>query len=76
LRKINKFWNIPLTLFLNHLNAKTRLRKVGPTSVLINEDDKIVEVFYFVVIEDDNVKTYPNQTHPSKDGLPKNRWCY
>ncbi len=76
LRKISKFWNIPLTLCLNHLNAKTRLRKVDPTSVLIDEDDKIVELFYFVVIEDDNVKTYPNQTHPFKDGLPKSRWWY
>jgi hypothetical protein len=53
------------------LNAKTRLKKMGPTSVLINEDDKIVEVFYLVVVEDNNVKTYPNQTHPFKDGLPR-----
>jgi len=53
------------------LNAKTRLRKVGPTSVLIYEDDKIVEIFYLVVVKDNNVKTYPNQTHPFKDGLPK-----
>jgi len=53
------------------LNAKTRLRKMGPTSVLIDEDDKIVEVFYLVVVEDNNVKTYPNQNHPFKDGLPR-----
>jgi hypothetical protein len=58
------------------LNAKTRLRKVGPTRMLIVEDDKIVGVFYLVVVEDNNVKTYPNQTHPIKDGLPKNRRWY
>jgi hypothetical protein len=68
LRKISKFQHIPLTLFLNHLNAKTRVKKVGPTSVLIDEDNKIVEVFYLVVVENNNVKTYPNQTHPFKDG--------
>jgi len=53
------------------LNAKIRLRKVRPTNVLINEDNKIVEIFYLVVVEDNNVKTYPNQTHPFKDGQPR-----
>jgi hypothetical protein len=44
---------------------------VGPTNVLIDEDDKTIEVFYLVAVEDNNVKTYLNQTHPFKDGLPK-----
>jgi hypothetical protein len=30
LRKVAKYWNIPLTSFSNHLNGRTTCRKVGP----------------------------------------------
>jgi hypothetical protein len=44
LRKINKFWQVPLTLLSNHLNGRTslRLRKVGLKGVLTNEDNIVV----------------------------------
>jgi hypothetical protein len=35
LRKVVKYWNIPLSSFLNHMNGRTRSRKVGPQGVLI-----------------------------------------
>jgi hypothetical protein len=34
LRKATKYWNIPLTSLSNHLNGKTRCRKVGPQGIL------------------------------------------
>jgi hypothetical protein len=34
LRKVAKYWNIPLTSLSNHLNGRIRIRKVGPQGVL------------------------------------------
>jgi hypothetical protein len=31
---VNKFWGIPIISFSDHLNGKTRSRKIGPPSVL------------------------------------------
>ncbi len=42
LRKIVKYWNIPLNSLLDHLNGRTRCRKVGPQSVLIEEEDEVM----------------------------------
>jgi hypothetical protein len=39
LRKANKHWNIPLTSLFNHLNGKTKSRKLGPTDMLIVNKD-------------------------------------
>jgi hypothetical protein len=38
-KKATKQWNLPLISFLDHLNGKTRSRKMGPSRVLTNEKD-------------------------------------
>jgi hypothetical protein len=38
LRKENRFWNIPLSSLSNHLNGKTRSKKMGLACVLTKED--------------------------------------
>jgi hypothetical protein len=40
LRKASKFWHILVTFLLNHLNNKTKSKKVGSQGVLIDEEDK------------------------------------
>jgi len=40
LRKASKFWHIPITFLLDHLNDKTKSKKVGSQGVLIDEEDK------------------------------------
>jgi hypothetical protein len=30
LKRANKSWNIPISSFTNHLNGKTKSRKMGP----------------------------------------------
>jgi len=42
LKKVNRSWNIPLTSLSNHLNEKTRSKKMRPTSVLIEEEDVVI----------------------------------
>jgi hypothetical protein len=42
LKKANWFWNIPFTSLSDHLNGKTRSKKKGPTSVLVEEEDGVV----------------------------------
>jgi hypothetical protein len=37
LRRANKFWDIFVTSFSDHLYGKTRCRKIGPPCVLIKE---------------------------------------
>jgi hypothetical protein len=39
LRKATMYWNIPLTSFSNHLNGRTKRRKVGPRGVLTKQKD-------------------------------------
>jgi hypothetical protein len=38
LRKANITWNIPLNLVSNHLNGKTKSRKMRPRGVLIAKE--------------------------------------
>jgi hypothetical protein len=33
-KKATKYWNIPLTSLSDHLNGRTKCRKVGPQGVL------------------------------------------
>jgi hypothetical protein len=40
LKKIGKFWHIPLTFLLDYFNNKTRSKKLGPQGVLTNEEGK------------------------------------
>jgi hypothetical protein len=42
LRWANKFWGMFITSFCNHLCGKTKSRKIGPPSVLIKEEDKVI----------------------------------
>jgi hypothetical protein len=41
-RKVNMYWNIPFTSLLNHLNGRTKSRKVGLQGVLIEIEDGII----------------------------------
>jgi hypothetical protein len=44
LRRANKTWNIILSSFSNHLNGKTKSRKMGPRGVLIaKEGAKVIK---------------------------------
>jgi hypothetical protein len=43
LRKANKAWNIPLSSLSNHLNGKTKYRKMGPRGVFITKtSDEVI----------------------------------
>jgi hypothetical protein len=42
LRRANKQWNIPLNSFSNHLNRKSRSRKMGSRGVFTKEEDVVV----------------------------------
>lgn len=42
MRKTNKHWDIPLSSLSNHLNGKTKCRKVGLLGVPTKENDVIV----------------------------------
>jgi len=37
--RANQHWHIPLTSLSDHLNGKTRSKKVGPQGILTNEKD-------------------------------------
>jgi hypothetical protein len=39
MRRANQDWHIFLTFPLNHLNGRTRSRKVGPQGILTYEED-------------------------------------
>jgi len=34
-RKANRYWNIMLTLLLDHLNGRIKIKKMGPQGVLM-----------------------------------------
>jgi hypothetical protein len=40
LQKVNKSWGMLLTSLFDHLNGKIRSRKMGPTNVLMEEENK------------------------------------
>ncbi len=42
MRKATIFWNIPFTSFFNHLNGRITSRKMGPSRVLLDEEDLII----------------------------------
>jgi len=50
LRKANQSWNISLTSLSDHLNGKTRSKKMGPTNVLI-EEEYVVMVGWIITMQ-------------------------
>jgi hypothetical protein len=42
LRRANKLWNIPMSSTTDHLNGKTRFRKMGQRGVLTRKEDVVV----------------------------------
>jgi hypothetical protein len=42
IRKANKSWNIPMNSLVDHLNGKTRSKKMGLGGVLIEKEDVTV----------------------------------
>jgi len=51
LRRANKAWNIPMGCISNHLNGKTRSRKMGLGGILTKEKDAIVIAWTLVMDE-------------------------
>jgi hypothetical protein len=45
LKKASRHWNILLTSLSNHLCGKTTFMKLGPTSVLIEEEDQAMVIW-------------------------------
>jgi hypothetical protein len=70
----NKFWGILVTSFSDHLNGKTRSRKIEPLGVLTKEENEVVAwVFQYVgmwvvhniaTIQMEVGRSYSNSTHP------------
>jgi hypothetical protein len=42
LKKVSKFWNIPIILLLHHLNGRTRIRKTSLQGVLMKPKDEVI----------------------------------
>jgi hypothetical protein len=42
MRKVIKHVNIPLSSYVDHLNGKTKCKKVSPPSVVMKEDGIVV----------------------------------
>ncbi len=42
LNRVNRSWNIPMSSLSNHLNGKTRSRKMGPRRVHIKVEDSLM----------------------------------
>jgi hypothetical protein len=40
LKKVAKYWNILATSLSNHMNGKTRCKKVGPQGMLTKHEDE------------------------------------
>jgi len=51
IRKANKSWNIPMSSLVDHLNGKTKSRKMGPKGVLTKEEDVVVITWTLVMQE-------------------------
>jgi hypothetical protein len=45
LRKANKYWNILLTLLSNHLNGRTKTKKVGLQGVPTKKEDAALVIW-------------------------------
>jgi hypothetical protein len=82
LRKASMYWNIPFTSLSNHINGRTKSRKVGLQGMLIEvEDGAIVswvlnmqKTSLFVTIHELKLKvaefrSYSNQIHALS------KWC-
>jgi hypothetical protein len=46
LKKVTKYWNILATSLSNHLNGRTRCRKVGPQGVLTEHEDEAMVTWF------------------------------
>ncbi len=51
LRRTNKSWNIPMNFLSNHLNGKTRSKKMGLGGVFIAKEDSEVITWTLVMQE-------------------------
>jgi hypothetical protein len=45
LNKTTKYWNILVTSLSDHLNGRTRCRKVGPQGMLIEHEDEAMVIW-------------------------------
>jgi hypothetical protein len=46
LKKVVKYWNIPLNSLSDHLNGRTRCKKVGLEGVLIEHEDEAMVIWF------------------------------
>jgi hypothetical protein len=42
IRRVYKSWNIPMSFFVDHINGKTKSRKMAPRGVFTKEEDAVV----------------------------------
>jgi predicted HTH domain antitoxin len=47
LQKVARYWNIPFTSFLDHLNGRIRRGKMGPQGVLTKHEDARIVTWVF-----------------------------
>jgi len=87
LKKATKYWNILMTSLSNHLNGRTRCRKVGPQGMLIKHKDEAMVTWVlkmqkgglFVKIQQLKMKVVEiNETKPTpfQNGVLKYSWWF
>jgi hypothetical protein len=42
IRRVSKLWNIPMNFFVDHINEKTKSRKMTPKGVFTKKEDVVV----------------------------------
>jgi len=87
LQRANKAWNIPMSSISNHLNGKTKSRKMGLGGVLTEEEDAIMMAWTLIMGECGLsislqqlmlkvAKLTQTRVTPFQNGIPSNSWWY
>jgi len=87
IRMANKVWNIPMGSIFNHLNGKTKSRKMGLGGVLTKKKDAIVIAWTLVMdecglsislqqLKMKVAKLTQTKVIPFQNGIPGNSWWY
>jgi hypothetical protein len=87
LRRASRAWNIPMSSISNHLNGKTKSRKIGPRGVLTEKKDAIMITWTLVMgecglsislqqLKMKVVELTQTKVTPFRNGIPSNNWWY
>jgi hypothetical protein len=87
MKRASKSWNIPMNSFTNHLNGKTKSKKMGPRGVFTKEENAIVITWTLLIQECGPsinlqqlkmkvAKKTKVKVTPFQDGIPSNNWWY